>query len=89
MENFRIKVYGAVQGVFYRDSAKRKADDLGLKGFVRNESDRSVLIETEGDSDKIKEFLIWCKEGSDSSQVERIEVETGEVRNFSDFEIRY
>ena len=43
-----IFVSGRVQGVFYRESAKRKAEELGLLGWVRNLPDSRVEAVFEG-----------------------------------------
>ena len=45
----KIKVFGKVQGVFYRATTKSVADDLRLTGWVRNEADGSVSIIAQGD----------------------------------------
>ncbi|HNU41845.1 MAG TPA: acylphosphatase, partial [Cyclobacteriaceae bacterium] len=45
--HINILVTGTVQGVYYRASTKQKADELGIKGFVRNQPDGSVYIEAE------------------------------------------
>jgi acylphosphatase len=64
-----IKISGLVQGVFFRHSAKLKADELGLWGTVRNEIDDSVLIIIEGESDKINEFIKWARIGPPGAEV--------------------
>ena len=51
----RIRVYGKVQGVFYRATTKTVADDLGLTGWVKNEADGSVTIIAEGS--KVDELI--------------------------------
>lgn len=43
-----LKIYGRVQGVFFRDSTKRKAEELDLLGWVRNEAGGAVQIVAEG-----------------------------------------
>ena len=43
-----IKISGKVQGVFFRDETKNKAEQLGLVGFVENTEDGKVYIEAEG-----------------------------------------
>ncbi|MEX2033246.1 MAG: acylphosphatase, partial [Candidatus Colwellbacteria bacterium] len=44
MRHLRIKVLGRVQGVFFRDSVRQKAEEWGIKGFARNEPDESVYV---------------------------------------------
>ncbi len=69
----KVKVFGAVQGVFFRHTAKIKADELGLSGFVRNEGDSSVYAEAEGKERALNEFLEWCRRGPPAAAVEKIE----------------
>lgn len=87
MKHLNIKIHGKVQGVFFRVSTKEKADNLGLVGFVRNEADGTVYIEVEGEEGRINEFLEWCQEGSRNSQVDKVEFEKGEIKEFNDFSI--
>lgn len=87
MKHLVIRVYGQVQGVFFRDSAKKEADKLGLLGFVRNEADGTVYIEAEGEKDKLKNFLEWCRKGPPFSRVDKTDEKwSGELKNFSEFE---
>ena len=85
----RIKVSGKVQGVFFRASTKGRAEELGICGWVKNESDGSVLIEAEGEEGSMNEFLNWCKAGPLMSKVENVSTETIEAGNYTDFKIRY
>ena len=82
-----IKVTGKVQGVFYRASTKAVADQLGIKGFVKNEEDGSVYIEAEGDEPILELFLEWCNEGPERAQVEQVESNEGELKNYRNFEV--
>lgn len=82
-----ILVTGRVQGVFYRASAKAKADELGIKGFVQNMPDGKVYIEAEGTDDELDRFKAWCSHGPPRAQVEQVEVKEGEVQNFTSFGI--
>ena len=75
VKHLKIKIYGDVQGVFYRDSAQREAKALSLTGFVRNEPDESVHIEAEGEEANIKEFLKWCEGGPKAVRVTKINFE--------------
>lgn len=86
-KHISILISGKVQGVFFRASAKEKADELGIKGFARNQPDGRVYIEAEGDSEKLILFKTWCKLGPRRAQVEHTEVKEGDVQHFSDFSI--
>lgn len=87
MKHLNIKITGKVQGVWYRGSAQRKALELGLKGFVRNEPDGSVYAEVEGTSAALEAFCGWCREGPELANVENVEVSDGEWQDFQTFEI--
>ena len=82
-----ILVSGRVQGVFYRASAKTKADELGIKGFVQNLPDGEVYMEAEGSDEKLDLFKAWCSEGPPRAQVEQVEIKEGDLRNFTSFGI--
>jgi len=86
LKHLNIKVFGRVQGVFFRDSARRQAKKLGLKGFARNEPDGLVYIETEGEKENLEKFLEWCKKGPMFAKVEKVDFELSEkLKNFSGF----
>jgi acylphosphatase len=87
MKHINIKVTGKVQGVFFRASTKAVADQMGIKGIVKNEKDGSVYIEAEGGESILPMFLEWCNEGPDKSVVENVTVEDGEVKNYRNFEV--
>ena len=86
MKHLNIKISGQVQGVFFRHAAKEKAEELGLKGFAKNEPDDSVYIEVEGKEEALKKFIEWCKKGPASARIEKVEVAEGENKKFSQFE---
>ena len=88
MKHYNIRVKGTVQGVWYRDSARRKALELGVNGFVRNEDDGSVYIEAEGEEEALKKLTDWCRKGPERAQVDEVEVEEGAIKNFNGFERR-
>ncbi len=83
-----IRIYGQVQGVFFRFSAKEEADRLGLAGWVRNNVDGSVEAMVVGPKVKLVEFIKWCKKGPPQAAVENIEVDwRPEDMAFESFEI--
>jgi len=83
-----IRISGRVQGVIFRNSAKAKADSLGISGFARNEPDNIVYIEAEGNEEMIDEFIVWCRQGPEWAKVENVEVKDSPVKNFNGFSIR-
>lgn len=87
VKHLDIKVQGRVQGVFYRAATKEKAEELDLVGFARNEPDNSVYIEVEGKEENLKQFINWCKSGSDNAEVQNLDIQEGKIKNFSKFEI--
>ncbi len=87
-KHFSIKITGKVQGVFFRASTKEKADELGVKGFVRNEPDGSVYVEVEGAEYILDQFIDWCTHGPERAWVEKMEPRPGEKKGFKDFEVR-
>jgi len=87
-KHFSIRVMGKVQGVFFRASAREKAEGLGVKGFVRNEADGSVYIEAEAEEIILEQFLEWCRQGPPRARIDKLDVAGGEVRKFEGFEVR-
>jgi acylphosphatase len=85
--NRQIKVFGKVQGVYFRAFTEKKANQLGLCGWVKNEPDDSVLIEVEGHLMKVDEMTEWAKTGSPLSKVSHIEFKDGELKHFNSFRI--
>jgi acylphosphatase len=66
-------VSGQVQGVFFRDSTRQKAQELGLAGWVQNTPDGQVEALFEGPSDRVKEMVRWCEEGPQQASVENVD----------------
>ncbi|MCX2576338.1 acylphosphatase [Pedobacter sandarakinus] len=87
MKHLNIRVSGKVQGVFFRASTKAVADQMGIKGFVKNKKDGSVTIEAEASSFILDAFVDWCKEGPEKAVVESVEMSEGEIKNFRNFEV--
>jgi len=87
-KHFKIKITGRVQGVWYRASTERKAKELGLCGFVKNEPDGSVYAEAEGTDEQLKKLINWCKSGPPLAKVDSVNIEQGEVLDFNDFEVK-
>lgn len=87
--HFNIKIIGKVQGVSFRAYAKKKANELNIDGFTRNLADGTVYIEAEAEESVLLEFIDWCHFGSPRAQVKSVELETGSLKGFSHFEVKY
>lgn len=93
MENSRerahVYVSGNVQGVFFRDSTRQKAEELNLTGWVKNTSDGRVEAVFEGPTDEVRQMVDWCENGPSQADVDDVEVEYGEAEGDSEsFEVR-
>ncbi len=88
MRKVHIYIDGDVLAVGFRQFVKRKADELELKGYVRN-IEGSVEVVAEGEENKINELILACKEGPIAANVENVSVED-EPPNYlyKDFSIR-
>ena len=69
-----IVVRGRVQGVFFRASTLERAQELGLRGWVRNRPDGAVEIVAEGDEAAVASLVDWCHHGPPSARVESVDV---------------
>jgi acylphosphatase len=87
MPTRHLLIRGKVQGVFYRASAKKIADRLNIKGWIRNTPQGDVESLITGAEDKINEFISWCRTGPEDAEVEAVEIGTIEETTFNAFEI--
>tara|TARA_B100001057_G_scaffold500234_1_gene614199 strand:- start:2291 stop:2572 length:282 start_codon:yes stop_codon:yes gene_type:complete len=86
---FEFIIRGRVQGVGYRAWTEKIAKNLGIFGWVKNLSDRSVFIVISGNRKNIKLFLSKCYKGPIFSRVDEIISTEKSFKKFTDFEIRY
>ena len=85
-----IFVSGKVQGVFYRENTRKKAEKLGVTGWVKNLRDGRVEAVFEGDKKKVEEMVNWARKGPIWAKVEALDVIWEDYRGeFNGFEIRY
>jgi acylphosphatase len=74
MVRARVIVHGEVQGVWFRESCRRMAQDQGVAGWVRNREDGSVEAAFEGDPHAVSVVVSWCRIGPPRATVTAIEV---------------
>jgi len=89
MRHYIIIVRGKVQGVFFRASTKEEAMKLGLTGYVMNRPDGNVILEAEGETEKLEQLLDWCHHGPPLAKVSNVEVREGDVIGYTDFVVKY
>jgi acylphosphatase len=80
-----VVVRGLVQGVFFRDSCRRLALDVGARGWVSNEPDGSVRAYLEGPAPAVEKVLSWMHQGPPRAAVDSVrstEREPAGVRGF-------
>jgi acylphosphatase len=85
----RVYVTGLVQGVYYRDTCRRVAEDRGVAGWVRNRQDLRVEAVFEGEPDPVEALVAWCREGPRGARVTGVEVLEEEPIGEVAFEIRW
>lgn len=82
----RALLSGRVQGVWFRDHTEKWANELGLKGFVRNLDDGRVEVVAEGSKESLKELESKIKKGPQGALVENAEISWSDVTDeFNDF----
>lgn len=87
MNQVSMRIYGKVQGVFFRASTQEKARELGLTGWVKNEADGSVSALAQGPDEAVQALVEWCHKGPEQAKVETVEIKAGEAGDWTDFEI--
>jgi DNA ligase D-like protein (predicted 3'-phosphoesterase) len=84
----RAVVAGAVQGVGFREGVRRRARELGLHGWVRNEDDGTVAVHAEGAPAKVQGLLEYLGTGPRGAAVSAVEVQPARVEGHEQFAIR-
>jgi acylphosphatase len=84
----RVVVHGLVQGVFFRDSVRRRASSADVSGWVRNTGEGAVEGVFEGESAAVEALVAFCREGPRGARVDRVEVIDEEPAGLGGFAIR-
>jgi acylphosphatase len=89
METYHLLIKGKVQGVFYRDSARKEAKRLGISGWVKNTMEGNVEALITGDENQLNTFVAWCREGPPLAKVDDVIVTKTDLQQFSSFTIEH
>jgi acylphosphatase len=71
---YRLRIFGAVQGVGYRWSMVQEARRLGVRGGVRNRQDGSVEAIVTGPTPALDQIIDWARKGPPSAMVTSVDV---------------
>lgn len=75
----RLRIFGRVQGVWFRDTCRREATANGVTGFARNCRDGSVEVHLEGTPLAVERLIEWCRHGPERAHVERVDIEESDL----------
>ena len=89
MISVHVRVSGRVQGVFYRAYTKAQAQELGVKGWVRNVPGGGVEAVLEGERQKVGELVSLMKTGPEGSMISGLELSELKCKGYEDFKIIY
>jgi len=84
----RVVAHGRVQGVFFRDSTRQRAESAGVAGWVANRPDGAVEAVFEGDVEVVDSLVAWMRDGPRGASVNRIEVDEEETEGLRGFDVR-
>lgn len=68
----QVRIYGRVQGVWFRGWTVTAATGLGLAGWVRNRADGSVEAVFVGPPADIETMIAKCREGPPGARVDNV-----------------
>jgi acylphosphatase len=83
-----VIVHGYVQGVFFRDAVRRRAEAANVAGWIRNNRDGTVEGVFEGELEEVERLVDFCRRGPRGAEVERVEVVEDEPEGLRGFEVR-
>jgi acylphosphatase len=73
---YRVLISGRVQGVFFRDTARRLAEESGVAGWVRNLPDGRVEAVFEGPDEEVRKLVEWAHSGPPWAVVDDVAVQS-------------
>ena len=87
METIHLIISGTVQGVFFRESARKLAEKLEIKGWIKNTFDGNVEALITGEGNDVKEFVSWCRQGPERAEVDEVKISKQQIIKFQKFEV--
>ncbi len=87
MPTIQLLINGKVQGVFYRATAKKVAEELGVTGWIKNTKDNNVEAIITGTEEQVQQFIEWCKKGPVRAHVSDVIATKVDDESFNEFKI--
>jgi acylphosphatase len=88
MPSLHAVVHGDVQGVGFRYFVQRRAEEMGLAGWVANRPDGSVEVVAEGGRAALGRLLELLGKGPGLADVDQVDVEWGDETGLKGFAVR-
>ena len=85
----KVRVFGRVQGVFFRQWTLNQARALGVRGWVRNCPDGTVEARLDGEEEDVARMIAQMHRGPSQAQVEHVAVEDVEPEDVTGFSVRH
>jgi acylphosphatase len=82
-----VVVHGRVQGVFFRDMTRSRAESAGVSGWVTNRPDGAVEAAFEGEPDAVEQLVAFCRRGPSRAEVSSVEVIDEEPEGLLGFQV--
>ncbi|MGH3052468.1 MAG: acylphosphatase [Gaiellaceae bacterium] len=84
----RVVIHGQVQGVFFRDTARRLAEQHGVAGWARNNWDGTVEAVFEGEPEAVERLVAFAHEGPRGAGVQEVDVHDEDEQGLRGFDVR-
>jgi acylphosphatase len=84
----RVTVHGDVQGVFFRETTRRRATEAGVSGWVENRPNGTVEAVFEGPAEAVDELVDFCRQGPTAASVDRVDAREESPEGLSGFHVR-
>lgn len=82
-----IQLCGHLHRTGFRFFTMQKASEVKVRGFVKYNSDHSIMIHAEGEEPNLNTFLEWCRKGLPSCKVTSMSISEASTGNYQKFDI--
>jgi acylphosphatase len=82
-------IHGRVQGVYFRDSLRRLAEEHGVSGWAKNAPDGTVEAVFEGEDDAVERLVSFAQAGPPDARVSGVNVHEEEPEGLSGFSVSW